>query len=148
MTDAKTVLFVCVENAGRSLMAEAMFNADPAPGWRAMSAGTAPAKAANARTGPMLAEIGFPLPDHPPVLLTRKMMDHASRIVTMGCLDSESCPAHLKTIEVTDWALEDPAELDDGGFRRIRDRIRDRVGKLRLELIVDDRIKARIAAGQ
>src|SRR5215469_3422971 len=54
----RTVLFVCVENAARSLMAEAFFNADPPEGWRAISAGTEPAPRPNGRTGPMLREVG------------------------------------------------------------------------------------------
>ncbi len=93
MTAPRTVLFICVENACRSLMAEAIFNAHPPPGWIATSAGTEPAVAANPRTGPMLAEIGFTLPAHAPQLLTREMMDAARQRVTMGCLDDASCPA-------------------------------------------------------
>jgi protein-tyrosine-phosphatase len=143
MTPERTVLFVCIENAGRSLMAEAMFNADPPPGWRAISAGTEPANAPNPRTGPMLREVGLELPPHPPRLLTKEMMDEARAVITMGCLDSESCPARLKTIEVTDWSLPDPTKLDDAGFRRVRDDIRSRVAGLRLNLITTDRTRAR-----
>jgi arsenate reductase len=146
MDPERLVLFVCVGNAGRSLMAEAMFNADPAPGWRAISAGTDPARAPNPRTGPMLREIGLEPPAHPPQPLTQAMMDQARTVITMGCLDSESCPARLKTMEVTDWALPDPAHLDDDGFRRVRDDIRTRVSGLRLSLVVTDRSRARIAS--
>jgi arsenate reductase len=131
---AQSVLFVCVENAARSLIAEAVFNADPPPGWVATSAGTAPASTPNSRTGPMLREIGLDLPAHPPRHLTRAEMDRAAVLITMGCLDSESCPARLKELPVTDWALEDPARLDDDGFRRVRDEIRARVAALRSEL--------------
>ncbi len=134
----RTVLFICVENAGRSLMAEAFFNADPPPGWIAVSAGTRPAPAANPRTGPMLREVGLPLPAHGPVLLTREMMDEARVRVTMGCLDDASCPAHLKGLELRDWSLPDPARLDDAGFRGVRDQIRARVKGLRAELALAD----------
>ncbi len=130
----RIVLFVCVENAGRSLMAEAIFNANPAPGWRAESAGTAPALAADPRTGPMLAEIGLSLPAHPPRLLSPELIDRARVRVTMGCLDQASCPARLKSRPLRDWSLEDPTRLDDAGFRRVRDRIRSLVGGLRAEL--------------
>jgi protein-tyrosine-phosphatase len=129
-----TVLFVCVANSGRSLMAEAMFNANPPEGWRAVSAGTEPSAEPNPRTGPMLREVGLELPAHPPRLLTNEMMTEAAIRITMGCLDSASCPARLKTLEVTDWALPDPASLDDDGFRKVRDDISERVRKLRLEL--------------
>jgi arsenate reductase (thioredoxin) len=138
----KLVLFACVENAGRSLMAEAIFNANPPPGWRATSAGTAPAASANPRTREMLAEKGFALPDHPPQLLSNEVMDQARVRVTMGCLDDASCPAHLKSLVVRDWDLPDPARLDDTGFRNVRDQIVALVEGLRRELILSDRRQA------
>ena len=145
MPDRK-VLFVCIENAARSLMAEAMFNANPPTGWQATSAGTHPAAAAHPRTGPLLREIGLELPPHPPQLLTEEMMDESVTVVTMGCLDNEGCPARLKTIEVRDWALPDPAVLDDPGFRKVRDNLRSRVEGLRRELVLSDRRRAGFAA--
>jgi arsenate reductase len=87
----------------------------------------------------MLREIGLDLPSHPPRLLTPEMMDEARVRVTMGCLDDASCPAHLKTLRVTDWALADPAKLDDAGFREVRDRLRARVDGLIRELLLADR---------
>jgi arsenate reductase (thioredoxin) len=139
----KLVLFVCVENSCRSLIAEAAFNADPPPGWRATSAGTSPAAAPNPRTRPMLEEIGLKLPDHAPRPLSGELMDLSQVRVTMGCLDDASCPARLKSVELRDWQLEDPAKLDDDGFRRIRDRVVSLVRGLRTELVLSDR---RIAA--
>jgi arsenate reductase (thioredoxin) len=135
----KLVLFVCVENAGRSLMAESVFNADPPGEWRATSAGTSPAADPNPRTGPMLREIGLPLPNHAPRLLEPDLMDRAKVRITMGCLDDASCPAHLKTLELRDWALPDPTKLDDAGFRRVRDQIVSLVRGLRTELVLADR---------
>jgi arsenate reductase len=137
--ETKTVLFICVENSCRSLMAEAIFNADPPPGWRATSAGTRPASAPNPRTGPMLERLGLELPPHPPQLLTPEMMDRARVRVTMGCLDDASCPARLKTLELRDWNLNDPAGLDDAGFAQVRDRIVSQVRGLRTELALTDR---------
>ena len=139
MTTSRTVLFICVENAARSLMAEAIFNADPPKGWRAESAGTRPARAPNPRTAGMLAEIGLALPPHPPRELTPEGMVGAAVRVTMGCLDSASCPARLKTLPLTDWALPDPGRLDDDGFRRVRDEIRERVVRLRADLVAASR---------
>jgi len=138
----RTVLFICVENACRSLLAEAMFNANPPTGWTAVSAGTSPAVAPNARTASMLEELGLHLPEHPPQLLTREMMDAARVRVTMGCLDDASCPAHLKGLELRDWALPDPSKLDDAAFRQIRDRIASLVKGLRSELLLTDRRSA------
>lgn len=134
LSGARTVLFVCVENAGRSLMAEAIFNANPPDGWVAESAGTEPAARPNPRTGPMLQEIGIAPPAHPPQLLSAEMIDRASLRFTMGCLDRDSCPARLKEAPLTDWQLPDPAALDDAGFRRVRDEIRSRVAVLRAKL--------------
>jgi len=129
MTD-RVVLFVCVENAARSLMAESIFNAHPPLGWRAESAGTEPAHAPNPRTSRMLKEIGLELPPHPPRLLTREMAQRATLSITMGCLDNASCPAFLLKGMTEDWALPDPGELDDTGFRQVRERIGDRIRKL------------------
>lgn len=139
----REVLFICVGNAGRSLMAESIFNAHPPEGWTAVSAGTKPAGAPNPRTGPMLKEIGLDLPGHPPQLLTTEMMERAKVRVTMGCLDDESCPARLKTLELRDWALPDPAQLDDARFRDVRDQIAVRIEGLRRELALSNRLTAR-----
>ncbi len=111
-------------------MAKAFFNAIAPEGWRASSAGTEPAAGAHPRTRSMLAEVGFALPSHPPRRLTKTEMDSAAICVTMGCLDSASCPAHLRELPVLDWALPDPARLDDDGFRQVRDTIRSRVAEL------------------
>ena len=135
----KTVLFVCVQNACRSLMAEAMFNGNPVGGWRAISAGTQPALAPHPRTEGMLREIGLELPAHPPQLLTDEMMTTSRVIVTMGCLEDAACPARLKALELRDWALPDPARLDEAGFRAVRDRLAGLVKGLRTELVVSDR---------
>lgn len=126
----RTVLFVCVENACRSLMAEAIFNARAPEGWKATSAGTRPAASPNPRTGPMLREIGLDLPPHPPKELNRAMVDGSALSITMGCLDDASCPAYLATPPPEDWALPDPATLDDDGFRRVREEIQRRVERL------------------
>jgi arsenate reductase (thioredoxin) len=144
----RRVLFICIENACRSLMAEAIFNANPPPGWRAISAGTRPAAQANPRTGPMLREIGIEPPAHAPELLAPEVMDDARIRVTMGCLDDASCPARLKALELRDWALEDPVPLDDDGFRRIRDRIGELVRGLRTEIVLADRRTATLLGSQ
>ncbi|MCI4345235.1 MAG: low molecular weight phosphatase family protein [Thermoplasmata archaeon] len=135
----RTVLFVCVENAGRSLMAEAIFNAHPAPGWRATSGGTRPATEPHPRTRTLLAEIGLTLPAHAPQLATPEMIEAATVRISMGCLDDASCPANLKALKMSDWELPDPARLDDAGARGVRDEIRSRMQVLRTELVLRDR---------
>jgi len=141
----KTVLFICVENACRSLMAEAMFNWNPVRGWRATSAGTQPATVPNPRTEGMLREIGLEMPPHAPRLLTDEMMTASKVIITMGCLDSASCPARLKVIKVRDWALPDPAKLDDAGFRQVRRDLQSRVEGLRRELALAEKRRDALA---
>jgi arsenate reductase len=130
----RRVLFVCVENAARSLMAEAIFNANAPEGWVAESAGTRPAAHPNPRTSRFLDELGLSLPPHPPQALTPATADAAALVVTMGCLDDASCPAHLTKRELRDWGLPDPGHLDDAGFRSVRDEIRRRIGDLIAEL--------------
>jgi arsenate reductase (thioredoxin) len=142
----RIVLFVCVENACRSLMAEAMFNRNAPAGWRATSAGTSPAGAPNPRTAPMLEEIGLAVPDHPPRILTPAMIEESQIRVTMGCLDDAACPARLKELEYRDWGLPDPAHLDDAGFRSVRDKIGERVEGLTREIRLNARMRAARAA--
>ncbi len=138
----QTVLFVCVENACRSLMAEAMFNRDAPAGWHAVSAGTSPAQAPNPRTAPMLREIGLDLPSHTPQLLTPAMIEGSKIRVTMGCLDDAACPARLKELEYRDWGLPDPAKLDDAGFRQVRDKLRQQVEGLAREIRLNEKLRA------
>jgi len=95
----------------------------------------------------MLREIGLALPDHPPQPLTRELDEAAGRRVTMGCLDDASCPVHLKEHESTDWALPDPALLGDEEFRKVRDNLRDRVQRLRLELVLVERRRHAVRVG-
>lgn len=114
-------------------MAEAFFNDDPPPGWTADSAGSRPAARPNPRTAPMLAEVGVVAPSHPPQALTPERLATASLWITMGC-EAGACPVPPPGVEVRDWALDDPARLDDAGFRRVRDEVRARVGELRREL--------------
>jgi arsenate reductase len=130
VTPERKVLFVCVENACRSLMAEAFFAREPPKGWSARSAGTEPAPSPNPRTAPMLSEVGLSMPAHPPLRLTEEMVREADRVILMGCLDRPSCPAFLYRRVDEDWDLPDPGLLPDEGFRSVRDEIGRRVGEL------------------
>lgn len=123
------VLFVCVHNAGRSQMAEALFN------WEAKlrgvdaaaeSAGTLAGKQLNPAAVEAMAEIGIAMNGQAPKMLSQKMADQADRIITMGCgVDSNACPAKFLVTE--DWGLDDPAGQSIEIVRRIRDEIRERV---------------------
>ncbi|MCI4367240.1 MAG: low molecular weight phosphatase family protein [Thermoplasmata archaeon] len=130
----RIVLFVCIENAARSLIAEAIFNRDPPIGWRAESGGTRPASAADPRTARLLREAGVDPPDHPPRPVSVEEVRTAERLVTMGCLDDSSCPAFMRDRPVEDWGLPDPRRLDDVGFGQVIETIRSRVERLQQEL--------------
>ena len=127
----KTVLFVCVHNAGRSQMAEAFFNkmaAERGVPIQAISAGTVPGTAINPKAVEAMAAIGIPMEGQTPKMLTPEMAKEASRVISMGCGVDASCPALLGPLE--DWQLEDPAQMDMVAVRKVRDAIRERVERL------------------
>ena len=124
----KTVLFVCVGNAGRSQMAEAFFNHLANGKARAISAGTKPASAVDPKTIEVMREVGIDISAARPKALTMEMLDQADRVVTMGCGVEGVCPASF--VETEDWQLEDPKGKPLEEVRRIRDEIRAKVLKL------------------
>jgi arsenate reductase len=132
----KTVLFVCVHNAGRSQMAEALTNAlarQRGVDVQAFSAGTEGGAQLNPMAVAAMTELGISLDGHHPKLLTQEMADSADRIVTMGCgVDAEKCPARVHFSD--DWGLDDPKGRPIEEVRVIRDQIAERVGKLLDEL--------------
>jgi len=134
----KQVLFLCVENSARSLMAEAIFNAANPVGWVAVSAGTRPSMWANPRTATMLGELGLELPAHRPQAATPSMIEGAALRISMGCLDDPSCPARLKSLPIRDWKIPNPVDLDDAGFRKVRDLVAVQVNSLLTELGLAD----------
>ncbi len=126
------VLFVCVHNAGRSQMAEALFNrAAQSQGIasRAMSAGTLGGGRINPVVAQAMAEIAVPLDGQTPKALTPEMVSWAERIVSMGCgVNAEACPTKFLVAE--DWGLDDPAGQSLEVVRRIRDEVAARVDEL------------------
>ena len=124
----KTVLFVCVGNAGRSQMAEAFFNRLANGRARAISAGTKPAGAVDAQTIEVMREVGIDISKAKPKALTMEILDQADRVVTMGCGAEGVCPASF--VESEDWQLEDPKGKPIEEVRRIRDEIRAGVTRL------------------
>jgi protein-tyrosine-phosphatase len=86
----RLVLFVCVQNTFRDIIAEAIFNVHEPPGWRAESAGVMPAEIVNPGAIQLFHEIGIEIADKKPRLVTSEFVSEATRIVTFGCLDR--CP--------------------------------------------------------
>ena len=124
------VLFVCVENAGRSQMAEAFAKEQ---GLSATSAGTFPAKVVNALVVQAMKEKGVDLSMNVPKLLTAQMIEDARLVVTMGCSVEEVCPAPMLARmqkKLIDWNLEDPKGRSIDEVRKIRDEIERRVVEL------------------
>lgn len=123
------VLFVCVHNAGRSRMAEALFNhrsrTEHGGRWVAASAGTQPAEHPHPEVVRVMAELGLTVEQRPGLLLTPELADSAELMISMGCSIEEACPATATPME--DWALSDPKGQDDDSVRAIRDDIAGRV---------------------
>ena len=122
----KRVLFVCVENANRSQMAEAFARMHGDDAVEAMSAGSKPSGVINPKAVRFMAERGYDLAAH-----GSKSLDEATgefdAVVTMGCGDD--CPWVPARIR-EDWALPDPKHMDDDGYRAVRDEIERRVRAL------------------
>src|ERR1700710_281905 len=125
------VLFVCVHNAGRSQMAAALLDQLAAGRVTVRSAGSEPADRINPRVVAVMEEIGLDVSREHPKPLTGDAVQAADVVITMGCGDA--CPIYPgKRYE--DWELDDPAEADLDGVRRIRGEIAERVGRLVDEL--------------
>ena len=131
------VLFVCVENAARSQMAEALFN-KIAGKKEAQSAGTEPAEKVSSKAIAVMKEIGIDISTQTPKLLTNEMVEKADKIITMGCLDNASCPLFLleDKSKLEDWKIEDPRGKPIEKVREIRDEIKRRVERLAGEILI------------
>jgi arsenate reductase (thioredoxin) len=121
------VLFVCVQNAGRSQMAEALFERAADGEHAARSAGTSPAERVHPEVVAAMAELGLDLAGRRPKRLERDDAEWADVVVTMGCGDE--CPVVPGTRYV-DWELPDPAGRGLEEVREIRDEIGRRVEAL------------------
>ena len=124
----ETVVFACVQNAGRSQMAAAFFNAlaDPSAA-RAVSAGTEPAAAVHPEVVAAMQEVGIDLAAVRPRLLTDDILARADVLITMGC--GAACPV-APGLARDDWPLTDPSNEPPDRVREIRDQIRARVARL------------------
>jgi protein-tyrosine-phosphatase len=127
------VVFVCVENAGRSQMAEAFANLYGKGKLVASSGGVVLADRVNPLVVEAMREKGIDISMNKPKLLTTAMAEDADKIITMGCSVEKICPAPLLK-NVIDWDLEDPKGKPIGRVREIRDEIEKRVLKLIADL--------------
>jgi arsenate reductase len=134
----KYVLFVCTQNAGRSQMAQALFERHAPPDVRGESAGAQPADRIHPLVVEAMREIGIDLTGRRPKRLTVEMQLHADWAITLAC--GAKCPYVPSMVE--DWDVSDPADRPLEEVRLIRDEIELRVNDLienRIEQIREDR---------
>ena len=122
----ENILFVCVENAGRSQMAEAFFRKFAQNRFSVSSAGTTPSSQLNPIVIEVMKEIGIDMINQQPKLLSESMIEYSSHTVNMGCMDKESCPS-LFVKDVIDWNISDPKEKSLDEVRKIRDTIKSEI---------------------
>jgi arsenate reductase len=123
----KRILFVCVENANRSQMAEAFARIHGGPGVEAFSAGSNPSGRVHPMAIEAMAEIGYDLGAHRSQGLEDLPDVEFDVAVTMGCGDA--CPS-VRARRREDWEIPDPRSLPADEFRAIRDRIEAKVREL------------------
>jgi arsenate reductase (thioredoxin) len=133
--DVPEVLFVCVQNAGRSQMAAGLMNNRARGSVHVRSAGSDPAEEINPAVVEAMAELGIDLGEEFPKPLTDEVVRAADAVITMGCGDA--CPIYPGK-RYLDWELEDPAGRDLEAVRAIRDEIDRRVQALLAELVPDE----------
>ena len=126
-----TALFVCLHNAGRSQMSQALFERKAAGRHTALSAGTTPGDAVHPEVIEVMSELGIDLSGRRPRGLTRELAEQADVVVTMGCGDE--CP-YIPGKRYLDWDLPDPKGRPVEEVRATRDEIARRVEELVSEL--------------
>jgi len=131
----KDVLFVCIENAGRSQMAEAFFRKFTEGKFNVISAGTDPSTKLNPIVVQVMKEIGIDISSQFPKTISNSMIGNSFKTVNMGCMDKESCPA-LFVKDIINWNIPDPKEKTIEYVRKIRDQIKSEV--LSLIKSIDD----------
>jgi arsenate reductase (thioredoxin) len=125
----KTILFVCVENAGRSQIAEGFFRKYAPEGYEPISAGTKPTSQINPIVVQAMDEVGVDIKQQKPKEITEDVMRNSTKIVNMGCMDKSFCPT-LFIPNLIDWGIEDPKGKSIEQVRRIRDDIEQRIRQL------------------
>lgn len=126
-----TVLFVCLHNAGRSQMSQALFEREARRRHTALSAGTTPAEHVHPEVVQVMAELGIDLSGRAPQALSTELAQQADVVVTMGCGDA--CP-YIPGKRYIDWNLPDPKGQSIEQVRATREEIQRRVSALLAEL--------------
>jgi arsenate reductase len=124
-------LFVCLHNAGRSQMSQALFERAAQGRHGARSAGTTPGERVHPEVVEVMNELGIDLSDRVPHLLGTEDAEWADVVVTMGCGDE--CP-YVPGRRYLDWDLADPKGQPLEAVRATRDEIATRVDALLAQL--------------
>jgi protein-tyrosine-phosphatase len=124
-------LFVCLHNAGRSQMSQALFERAAEGRHGSRSAGTTPGDRVHPEVLEVMSELGIDLSDRQPRLLATEDAEWADVVVTMGCGDE--CP-FVPGTRYVDWDLPDPKGQPIETVRSTRDEIATRVSALAEEL--------------
>lgn len=133
MTEIKKILFVCIENAGRSQIAEGFFKKYVTSGYQPISAGTQPVSEINPFAIEVMKEVGIDISRQTPKVISEDMIQQSTKIVNMGCMNKESCPA-LFLNNVIDWEIPDPKGKSIDKVREIRDKIEKKIKELVADL--------------
>ena len=136
----KNILFVCVENAGRSQMAEGLFRKYAPSDYEPISAGTFPKSQINPLAAEVMREIGIDISTKKPKELSEEMIRNADKIVNMGCMDKNFCPT-LFVPKVLDWGIEDPKGKPIEKVREIRDEIERKIREM-VEVIAKENMNS------
>jgi len=123
----KKLLFVCVENANRSQMAQAFATMYGGSQVEALSAGSRPSGVINPKAVAAMAELGYDLTTHASKSLDEVRDQSFDYVVTMGCGDA--CP-FIPAKHRLDWQIPDPRAMDPAAFREVRDLIGRQVKEL------------------
>ena len=132
MSEKKTIIFVCVHNAGRSQMAAGFMRQLGGERVEVLSAGSAPKDSINPVAVEAMAELGIDIANQMPKVLTPEAVQQSDVVITMGCGDA--CP-YYPGKRYEDWVLEDPAGQGIAPVRVIRDEIKARVEQLLSEIL-------------
>jgi arsenate reductase (thioredoxin) len=126
-----SVLFVCLHNAGRSQISQALFERAAEGAHEARSAGTRPGDRVHPEVVEVMREVGIDLSSRTPQRLTDELTGWADVVVTMGCGDE--CP-FIPGKRYLDWDLPDPTGRPLEEVREIRDDIDGLIDDLVAEL--------------
>ncbi len=125
----KTILFVCVENAGRSQIAEGFFRKYAPKGWSPVSAGTRPTPEINPFAIEVMKEVGIDISRQNPKELSENIIKKSVLSINMGCMGKAECPAVFLG-RYLDWNIEDTKSKPIEKVREIRDIIETKVKEL------------------